>query len=87
MKTQTVTVKDIVLDFTSSPVVIFETDFSTSRDSSEEITLCSWDEIRRKDIRIGDKVAITVDNETPKIIKVLPHLRDGSEIEVFRLAS
>ncbi len=51
----------------------------------ERATLHNFDEIDRKDIRINDKVIILRSGDViPKIIKVLTHERDGSEVEVIR---
>ncbi|MEA3418230.1 MAG: NAD-dependent DNA ligase LigA [Campylobacterota bacterium] len=48
-------------------------------------TLHNFDEIERKDIRIGDSVIIIRSGDViPKIIKVLADRRDGSEIPVHR---
>jgi len=48
-------------------------------------TLHNFDEIERKDIRIGDSVIIIRSGDViPKIIKVLEERRDGSEIAVER---
>ncbi|MGB3960668.1 MAG: NAD-dependent DNA ligase LigA [Sulfurimonas sp.] len=47
----------------------------------ERATLHNFDEIERKDIRINDKVIILRSGDViPKIIKVLLHERDGSEV-------
>ena len=46
----------------------------------ERASLHNFDEIDRKDIRIGDKVIILRSGDViPKIIKVLTHERDGSQ--------
>ncbi|QHG90898.1 NAD-dependent DNA ligase LigA [Sulfurimonas sp. CVO] len=51
----------------------------------ERATLHNFDEIDRKDIRINDKVIILRSGDViPKIIKVLTHERDGSEIKYER---
>ena len=51
----------------------------------ERATLHNFDEIDRKDIRINDKVIILRSGDViPKIIKVLAHERDGSEVEYKR---
>jgi len=49
----------------------------------ERASLHNFDEIDRKDIRIGDKVIILRSGDViPKIIKVLTHERDGQEVYV-----
>ncbi len=51
----------------------------------ERATLHNFDEIERKDIRIGDTVIIIRSGDViPKIIKVLEHYRDGSEKALVR---
>ncbi len=51
----------------------------------ERSTLHNFDEIERKDIRIGDKVIILRSGDViPKIVKVITADRDGSEIEIER---
>jgi len=51
----------------------------------ERATLHNFDEIDRKDIRIGDKVIILRSGDViPKIIKVLEHERSGSELKYDR---
>ncbi|EQB40630.1 NAD-dependent DNA ligase LigA [Sulfurimonas hongkongensis] len=51
----------------------------------ERATLHNFDEIDRKDIRINDKVIILRSGDViPKIIKVLTHHRDGSEVAYKR---
>jgi DNA ligase (NAD+) len=78
------TIKDIVLQVgrtgAVTPVAIVE---PTDIDGVvvERATLHNFDEIERKDIRINDKVIILRSGDViPKIIKVLTHERDGSEV-------
>jgi DNA ligase (NAD+) len=53
----------------------------------ERATLHNFDEIARKDIHIGDHVIILRSGDViPKIIKVIPERRDGSETAVPRPA-
>ena len=77
------TVKDIVLQVgrtgAVTPVAIVE---PTDIDGVvvERATLHNFDEIDRKDIRLGDKVIILRSGDViPKIIKVLTHERSGDE--------
>ncbi len=51
----------------------------------ERATLHNFDEIERKDIKIGDSVIIIRSGDViPKIIKVIEERRDGSEKEIQR---
>ena len=53
--------------------------------SIERATLHNFEEIERKDIMIGDTVIIIRSGDViPKIIKVLEHFRDGSEVKIPR---
>ncbi len=77
------TIKDIVLQVgrtgAVTPVAVVEpTDIEGV--IVERATLHNFDEIERKDIRLGDKVIILRSGDViPKIIKVLEHERTGSE--------
>lgn len=82
------TIKDIVLQVgrtgAVTPVAVVE---PTDIDGVvvERATLHNFDEIERKDIRMGDKVIILRSGDViPKIIKVLEHERTGDEVEVKR---
>jgi len=78
------TVKEIVLQVgrtgAVTPVAIVE---PTDIDGVivERATLHNFDEIERKDIRLNDRVIILRSGDViPKIIKVLTHERNGSEV-------
>jgi len=82
------TVKDIILQVgrtgAVTPVAVVE---PTDIDGVvvERATLHNFDEIERKDIRLGDKVMILRSGDViPKIIKVLTHERSGNEVKVFK---
>ncbi len=82
------TLKDIVLQVGRSgavtPVAVVE---PTPIEGVvvERATLHNFDEIDRKDIRIGDKVIILRSGDViPKIVKVLTHERDGSQLPYRR---
>lgn len=82
------TLKDIILQVgrtgAVTPVAIVE---PTDIDGVvvERATLHNFDEIDRKDIRLGDKVIILRSGDViPKIIKVLTHERNGSEVKFER---
>lgn len=82
------TIKDIVLQVgrtgAVTPVaVVAPTDIDGV--VVERATLHNFDEIERKDIRLGDQVIILRSGDViPKIIKVLTHERTGDEVEVKR---
>ena len=85
------TVKNIVLQVgrtgAVTPVAVVE---PTDIDGVvvERATLHNFDEIERKDIRINDKVIILRSGDViPKIIKVLTHERDGSEVKFERVST
>lgn len=82
------TIKDIILQVgrtgVVTPVAIVE---PTNIDGVvvERATLHNFDEIKRKDIRLGDKVIILRSGDViPKITKVLTHERKGDEVEIVR---
>ncbi len=51
-------------------------------------TLHNFDEIAKKDMKIGDNVLLVRSGDViPKITKVLPHFRDGSERDIFKITS
>lgn len=83
------TLKDIILQVgrsgTVTPVAIVE---PTPIEGVvvERATLHNFDEIERKDIRIGDHVIILRSGDViPKIVKVLVHERDGSQQPIRRV--
>jgi len=52
----------------------------------ERATLHNFDEIKRKNIKIGDNVIIIRSGDViPKIIKVIEERRDGNEVEIKRV--
>ncbi len=82
------TLKDVILQVGRSgavtPVAIVE---KVDLDGAmvERASLHNFDEIDRKDIRIGDKVIILRSGDViPKIVKVLTHERDGSQKPYIR---
>jgi DNA ligase (NAD+) len=82
------TLKDIVLQVgrtgAVTPVAIVE---PTDIDGVvvERATLHNFDEIQRKDIRLGDKVIILRSGDViPKIVKVLTHERKGDELKFVK---
>ena len=85
------TIKDILLQVGRSgavtPVALVE---PTDIDGVvvERATLHNFDEIERKDIRLGDRVIILRSGDViPKIIKVLEHERDGAQHPYVRPTS
>ena len=82
------TVKEIILQVgrtgAVTPVAIVEpTDIEGAM--VERATLHNFDEIDRKDIRLGDKVIILRSGDViPKIVKVLTRERTGNELAVQR---
>jgi DNA ligase (NAD+) len=82
------TIKDIKLQVGRSgavtPVAVVEpTDIEGV--IVERATLHNFDEIQRKDIRLGDRVIILRSGDViPKIVKVLTDERDGSEVEYIK---
>ena len=82
------TIKDIIFQVgrtgVVTPVAILEP-VNIEGVVVERATLHNFDEIKRKDIRIGDKVIIIRSGDViPKIIRVQTNFRDGDEIEVKR---
>jgi DNA ligase (NAD+) len=44
-------------------------------------TLHNWDELQRKDIRVGDQVVVVKGGDIiPKVLRVLPEYRDGTQV-------
>jgi len=83
---KTTTIKDIIPQVgrtgVVTPVAIVEP-VNIEGAVVERATLHNYDEIKRKDIRIGDRVIIIRSGDViPKIIKVLTSYRDGDEKEV-----
>ena len=83
---KTTTIKDIIPQVgrtgVITPVAVVEP-VDIEGAMVERATLHNYDEIRRKDIRIGDRVIIIRSGDViPKIIKVLENFRDGDEEEV-----
>jgi DNA ligase (NAD+) len=82
------TVKDIILQVgrtgVITPVAVVEPTFIDGS-TVERATLHNFDEIRRLDLKIFDKVIIIKSGDIiPKITKVLVDRRDGLEIEISR---
>ena len=80
-------IKDIVLQVgrtgVITPVAVIEP-IEIDGVKIERVTLHNFDEIERKDIKLGDKVMILRSGDViPKLIKVITQERDGSEV-VFK---
>ena len=85
---KTTTIKDIIPQVgrtgVVTPVAVVEP-VNIEGAVVERATLHNYDEIKRKDIRIGDRVIIIRSGDViPKIIKVLESYRDGTQKEVVR---
>jgi len=85
---KTTTIKDIIPQVgrtgVVTPVAIVEP-VDIEGAVVERATLHNYDEIRKKDIKIGDRVIIIRSGDViPKITKVLTSFRDGDEKEVQR---
>lgn len=81
-------IKDIIFQVGRSgvvtPVAILEP-VDIEGASISRATLHNFDEIERKDIRVGDSVNIIRSGDViPKIIRVVKDLRDGSELEIIK---
>ena len=86
---KTTTIKDIILQVgrtgVITPVALLEP-VNIEGAVIERTTLHNFDEIARKDIRIGDRVIIIRSGDViPKIIKVLEHFRTGNEKKIDRI--
>ncbi len=85
---KTTTIKDIIAQVgrtgVITPVAVVEP-VNIEGAVVERATLHNFDEIKRLDIKIGDKVIIIRSGDViPKITKVLPQYRNGDEVEVKR---
>ena len=86
---KTTTIKDVIFQVgrtgVITPVAIVEP-VDIDGVVVERATLHNFDEIKRKDIKINDKVIIIRSGDViPKITKVLSDRRNGSEIEIKKI--